>query len=243
MTPLLTVSFAIALIVFVPLLLLALVAATVLLVLLALLALDVLLDRNGVDRRAGLGRGWDRVRRPRPAPDRPAESSATAAGRTPERPRESPAARAPRVPFSARLGRPVRTAGSDAVPVVETAPPESTPVEPTPTPTPMPTPVEPAGPAAIALAESPTPVADAVTEVLAVEPPPAPRTRAARAPRVTPRRPSSPEPAVAPTTDADSAPVDRDSAMDRLFAPLLESDRTEPLPRATPPPRRPRDEA
>jgi hypothetical protein len=87
--------------------------------------------------------------------------------------------------------------------------------------------------------------------VLAVAVPPAPRARAARTPRVTPRRSPAPEPApqdapgAAPAPEEDTTPVDRDSAMDRLFAPLLETDQTEPLPtpRATRPARRPRDGA
>ena len=70
-------------------------------------------------------------------------------------------------------------------------------------------------------------------------PPAAPRS--ARPGRRGSRHAAHPAPsrrrrAAAPET----APVDRDSAMDRLFAPLLESDRTEPLPRRA---RRPGDAA
>jgi hypothetical protein len=97
----------------------------------------------------------------------------------------------------------------------------------------------PAAPTPIRAAESPTPAADAVTEVLAVEIPPTPRARAVRAPRVAPARTAAP----APTPPAE-VPTDRDSAIDRLFAPLLDSDTTEPLqtPRAVRPARKPREQ-
>lgn len=67
------------------------------------------------------------------------------------------------------------------------------------------------------------------TEVLPVAGPAPARTQ--RSARVTPRRATAPIPiqSVEPE-EATTAQRDRDSAIDRLFAPLLESDATEPLP-------------
>jgi hypothetical protein len=237
-TTLLSVSFAVLLPALAGVLLLALLAATALLVVLALLALDVLLERNGVDRRAGIRRAWDRLRRPgpgHPAADRGAAPSPRRAEG------DAQAGPTPRIPFSAR--RPTRGTRSPepervADPPAPPAPPASsrTAVVPEPAPAPSPAPDEPAVAPPVA-AESPTPAADAVTEVLAVERQPAPRTRAVRTARVAPTR--TPDPAPEPGTEP---PADRDSAIDRLFAPLLESDRTEPLPRAARPARKPRDQ-
>jgi hypothetical protein len=231
-TPLLSVPLALALTALLGLALLAAAIGTVLLLLLALLALDVLLERNGVDRRSGVLSIWRRLRRP-----------ARAAGE-PEAPAEQPAAKqAARIPFSSRRpGRPLRpepVAEPVPEPTAEQVEPERPAAEP-PVAAEQSAP-EPPHPAAVAAEEPPTPEADAVTEVLVVEPTPEPRARAPRAPRaprVTPRRTPTPEPGPAP----ESAPADRDSALDRLFAPLLESDRTEPLPRATRPAKRPRDD-
>ena len=211
-----------------------------LIVLVALLALDLLLERNGVDRAARLQRLRERLR---PAGSR---DRATEPQEPPTSPHAGPTATAtaPRIPFSAR--RPVRPARTAApAPVDEPTPVDTTttaPEQPAPAPT-LPA-AEPAG-------EATRPEPDAVTEVLAVEAPPAPRTRSPRTPRVTPRRAPSTRPA--PSADPGSGPApselpvpaDRDSAIDRLFAPLLESDRTEPLPtpNAGRPVRKPRDEA
>jgi hypothetical protein len=237
-TTLLSVPFAIVLTAFVGILLLALLAATALLVLLALLALDVLLERNGVDRRTGLHRAWDRLRGPAPAPGRPGEGrgdASTARGAE----RDADGGAAPRIPFSARRSfRTTRTAEPMTTPAAETAPNESAISEQT-------APPAPAAPTAMPAAESPAPAADAVTEVVAVDIPPAPRARAVRTPRIAPARTSDPGPDSAPEPEpATESPADRDSAIDRLFAPLLDSDKTEPLPtpRAARPARKPRDQ-
>lgn len=249
MTTLLSASLAVLLPVLGGVLLLALLAATALLVLLALLALDVLLERHGVDRRAGVRRAWNRLRRPEPVRGHPAESGGGGTREPRAADRDAHEGGAPRIPFSAR--RPARPARApEPVPAPETARSAA------PAPDRRPevggdgiTVTEGAwdhrdavAPTAIPAAESPAPVADAVTEVLAVERPATPRGRVTRTPRVSPAR--TPPPAAEPVS-ASEPPADRDSAIDRLFAPLLDSDKTEPLPtpRATRPARKPRDQA
>lgn len=254
MTPLLSTAIGLVVAALSGLLLLALAAATVLLILLALLALDHLLQRNGVDRREGAGRAWSRLRGPRSA--RRSSPAATA-----EQHRDGAGApSAPRVPFSARRpGRAARPAtGTSTSPIAPaiavTSAPVTTPVEPAAAATPpappaaAPTP-DPAGPAA---------PAETTTEVLPTRTQPraasttgatgrAPRAQAPRVSRASKpalRGPAAAAPAPASTagTPQGETPAgDRDSAIDRLFAPLLESDRTEPLPRARSA-RRPDDE-
>jgi hypothetical protein len=237
-TPLLSIALGMLIAALCGLVLLALATAAGLLLVLALLALDVLLERNGVDRRSGVMRIWSRLRRPvpvRPPGTKAEEAGGAGAG-------DAPADRAPRVPFSAR--RPARAARPAP------AEPQPVPVEPQATPAEtLPEPVVAAPPRWAAAPKPadeapPEPRQEPVTEVLATDAPPvartAPRARATRAPRTTTKRtpPAARdgEPAPGPTA------TDRDSAIDRLFAPLLESDRTEPLPKARPA-RRPADES
>ena len=66
MSPLLSFALGAVLTALTVLVLLALVALTALLILLVLLAVDVLLDRNGIDRRSAVLRLWSRLRRPTP---------------------------------------------------------------------------------------------------------------------------------------------------------------------------------
>jgi hypothetical protein len=83
--------------------------------------------------------------------------------------------------------------------------------------------------------------------VLAVQRPPAqgaptarattPKARAPRTPRATTPRGATARPATPAEPAPEAPPADRDSAIERLFAPLLESDRTEPLPRSSKPDR------
>lgn len=182
MPPLLSIVLGVIIAALTALALLALVIVVVLLLVLVLLALDLLLERNGVDRRAGAVRAWAHLRRPSPEPQ------------------EAPVdpARAHAVEAAPRW-----VTAADPSPAAETPPAET---------------------------------AQTVTEVLPVKRPPAPRAaprvRTPKVPRPTPRRTPPP----AQETPA-PGPVDRDSAIDRLFAPLMESDRTEPLPRTPPEPR------
>jgi hypothetical protein len=251
-TPLLSIAVGLVIAAFSWLLLLALVSATVLLILLALLVLDHLLQRNGVDRRAGVVRAWARMRGPKSA-RRTAPAAAAA-----KHGDDTTPAPAPRVPFSARRpGRAARpetstsTSTSTTKPapaIAVTAAPEHRDAVVEPEPPAAHTPAAPGAPEAPAQAvtevlptKAPTRSANATTRAPRAQ---APRTRAPRASKPALRGPAAAVPppasasasgatgATAPETDTPSG--DRDSAIDRLFAPLLESDRTEPLPRARP---------
>ncbi|WP_375406748.1 hypothetical protein [uncultured Amnibacterium sp.] len=207
MPPLLSIVLGVVVAALTVLALLALVIVVVLLLLLVLLALDLLLERNGVDRRAGVVRAWARLRRRAPEQQ---EALVSPARRAKRAPRPVPAPATP-------ITEPAAT-GSAQEHAVEAAPRWVTADDPS---------------SAVETPPVETPAAETsetVTEVLSVKTPPAPRAtpraRTPRAPRPTPRRTPTP----APETSA-PGPVDRDSAIDRLFAPLLESDRTEPLPR------------
>jgi hypothetical protein len=227
-TPLLSVAFALVLAALLLLLLAGLLALTVLLVLLALLALDLLLERNGVDRRAGVRRAWHRLRGPAHRREDPAPRRS---------PAEADAPRPPRTPFSARLADRAAARPEAAAPdaTQEAAPEAVGSANPGPATPPEPHPHE---PDATETAVLPAPVAApegaaAQTQVLPVTGPTAAPRRPARTSRPAPAR------AVDPAEEP-AEPADRESAMERLFAPLLESDSTEPLPapRAARTPRR-----
>lgn len=230
MTVLISIVLGLLLAAFTALALLGLVLQLIVLALLILLAADILLERNGVDRRTIVQRAWRNLR---------ASSSAA------ERTEGAEPTRAPRTPFSAR--RPPNPAAP--VPPAERTPPPT-----------AAGPAAQGAPAGSVQVPAPAPVAhdDAPTAVLPVgdvqradteargarrattsrstSTPRRPAARVVRDPTPPPAPPTAAPPGTAPTEPQVRAnptgPVDRDSAIDRLFAPLIESDSTEPLPAA-----------